>query len=60
MGSAHIMRKLWSIDDVITLRKLVRQNTPAHIIAEKLGRSKSAVYVKASRERISLRHMSAS
>ena len=55
MGIAQIMRKPWSVEEVLQLRKLVRQNTPAHVIARKLGRSKNAVYVKASREGISLR-----
>jgi uncharacterized membrane protein YeaQ/YmgE (transglycosylase-associated protein family) len=49
MGIAQIMRKPWSVEEVLQLRKLVRQNTPAHVIARKLGRSKNAVYVKASR-----------
>jgi hypothetical protein len=47
---AQIMRKPWSVDEVRQLRKLVRQNTPALIIAKKLGRSKNAVYLKASRD----------
>ena len=46
---------LW--EEVLHLRQLVRQNTPAHVIARKLGRSIDAVYVKASREGISLRLM---
>jgi len=49
------MHKPWSVDEVRQLRKLVRQNTPALIIARKLGRSKNAVYLKASREGISLK-----
>jgi hypothetical protein len=55
MASPQIMRKPWSSEDVVQLRKLVKQNTPAHVIARKLGRSITAVYVKASREGISLR-----
>ena len=55
MGFAQIMRKPWTLEEVLQLRKLVKQNTPAQVIARKLGRSLSAVYVKASRERISLR-----
>ena len=51
------MRKPWNLDEVRQLRKLVRQNTPALIIAIKLGRSLGAVYMKASREGISLRLM---
>jgi hypothetical protein len=57
MAIAQIMRKPWSLEEVSQLRKLVRQNTPAHIIARKLRRSIDAVYVKASREGISLRLM---
>jgi hypothetical protein len=52
---AQIMRKPWSLEEVLQLRKLVKQNTPAQVIARKLGRSIDAVYVKASREGISLR-----
>jgi hypothetical protein len=57
MAVAQIMRKPWSLEEVSQLRKLVRQNTPAHIIARKLGRTIDSVYVKASREGISLRLM---
>jgi hypothetical protein len=57
MATAQIMRKPWSLEEVLQLRKLVKQNTPAHIIARKLSRSLSAVYMKASREGISLRLM---
>jgi hypothetical protein len=32
------MRKPWSLEEVLQLRKLVKQNTPAHIIARKLSR----------------------
>jgi hypothetical protein len=31
------MRKPWSLDEVLQLRKLVKQNKPAHLIARKLG-----------------------
>jgi hypothetical protein len=55
MGFAQIMRKPWSLEEISQLRKLVRQSTPAQVIARKLGRSIDAVYVKASREGISLR-----
>jgi hypothetical protein len=55
MAFAQIMRKQWSLEEVLQLRRLVKENTPAHVIARKLGRSKNAVYVKASREGISLR-----
>jgi len=49
------MRRQWTVEEVLQLRKLVRQDTPAQVIARKLGRSLNAVYVKASREEISLR-----
>ena len=55
MAVVQIMRKLWSLEEVSELRKLARQNTPAQLIARKLGRSIDSVYVKASREGISLR-----
>jgi hypothetical protein len=55
MAVAQIMRKPWSVNEVLQLRKLVKQNTPAHVIARKLGRTIDAVYVKASRAGISLR-----
>jgi hypothetical protein len=41
--------------EVLQLHKLARQNTPAQVIARKLGCSIDAVYVKASREGLSLR-----
>jgi len=57
MAYPQIMRKQWTAEEVLHLRKLVRQNTPAQIIARKLGRTIDAVYVKASRQGISLRLM---
>jgi hypothetical protein len=51
----QFMRKLWTAEEVLQLRKLARQNTPAQVIARKLGRSIDSVYVKASREGLSLR-----
>jgi hypothetical protein len=36
------MRKPWSLEEVLQLRKLVKQNTPAHVIARKLNRSMTA------------------
>lgn len=55
MSVPQFMRKQWTPQEVLQLRKLARQNTPAQVIARKLGRSIDAVYVKASREGISLR-----
>jgi glycerol dehydrogenase-like iron-containing ADH family enzyme len=55
MAVPQICRKLWTAEEVLQLRKLVRQNTPAQVIARKLGRTIDSVYVKASREGISLR-----
>jgi hypothetical protein len=57
MAFPQIMRKPWSLEEVLHLRKLVKQKTPAHLIARKLNRSITAVYMKASREGISLRLM---
>jgi hypothetical protein len=55
MCAPQLMRRLWTVEEVLQLRRLVRQNTPAQVIARKLGRSIDSVYVKACRERISLR-----
>jgi hypothetical protein len=55
MATPQIMRKQWSAEEVLHLRKLASQNTPAQAIARKLGRTIDSVYVKASREGISLR-----
>ena len=60
MGIPQLFRKQWTAEEVSELRKLARQNTPAHVIARKLGRSMDAVYLKASREGISLRLMPSS
>jgi hypothetical protein len=57
MTGPQVMRRQWTVEEVLQLRKLVRQDTPAQVIARKLGRSLNAVYVKASREEISLRLM---
>jgi len=46
--------KEWSDGDVAKLEKLAEGNTPTGLIAWKLGRSKDAVYSKASDEGISL------
>ena len=55
MTGPQVMRRQWTVEEVLQLRKLVRQDTPAQVIARKLGRSLNAVYVNASREEISLR-----
>jgi hypothetical protein len=55
MAYPQIMRKQWTAEEVLHLRKLAKQNTPVQIIARKLGRTIDSVYVKASREGISLR-----
>jgi hypothetical protein len=60
MAFPQIMRKPWSLEEVLQLRKLVKQKTPAHLIARKLNRSMTAVRMKASREGISLRLMPSS
>jgi hypothetical protein len=54
MTGPQVMRRQWTVEEVLQLRKLV-SNTPAQFIARKLGRSLNAVYLKASREGISLR-----
>jgi hypothetical protein len=55
MSVPQLIRKQWTAEEVFQLRNLARQNTPAQVIARKLGRSIDAVYVKASREGLSLR-----
>lgn len=47
--------KTWNASDVSTLKKLVKGNTPTGLIAHKLGRSKEAVYTKASALDISVK-----
>lgn len=45
----------WSDQDLQTLRKLAKANTPTGLIASTLGRTKQAVQSKASEEEVSLR-----
>jgi hypothetical protein len=47
--------KDWSASDVKALKQLTRQNTPTRVAALKLGRTRAAVYQKASAEGISLK-----
>ena len=44
----------WSRTDITTIRKLVRERTPARRIAKALGRMLASLYMKASTEGISL------
>ena len=44
----------WSRNDIATIRKLVRERTPARKIARALGRTLASLYMKASTECISL------
>ena len=46
--------KQWHEDDIRKLKELARSDTPTGAIALKLGRSKAAVYDKASELGISL------
>ena len=46
--------KEWTSQDVSQLRQLASHNTPTGVIGLKLGRTKDAVYTKASAENISL------
>jgi hypothetical protein len=46
--------KEWTSQDVSQLRRLANQNTPTGVIGLKLGRTKDAVYTRASEENISL------
>ncbi len=46
--------KQWSSQDVQKLRQLAKGDTPTGVIGLKLGRTKAAVYTRASQEGISL------
>lgn len=45
----------WTADDIATLRKLVRENTPTRVIGLKLGRTEAAIYAKAKELGLSLK-----
>jgi hypothetical protein len=47
--------KSWTAQEVKTLGKLAKQNTPTRVIGLKLGRTEDAIRSKASEEDISLR-----
>ncbi len=48
-------RKEWTPQDVKSLEKLAKENTPTRVIGLKLGRTEDAVYSKASDENIPLK-----
>lgn len=48
-------RKDWAAGDLQELKRLAGENTPAHVIGGKLGRSESSIRQKASAMGISLR-----
>jgi hypothetical protein len=54
MAQARHIRR-WTNQEVDALRQLVKENTPAQLIAVKLGRSVTSIYKKAKREGISLK-----
>lgn len=45
----------WSKQDIATLKKLAKGNTPTRVVGLKLGRSSAAIQSKASQENISLK-----
>jgi len=47
--------KPWTKQDVATLKKLAKENTPTRVIGIKTGRTEDAVQSKASEEGISLK-----
>ena len=47
--------KEWTKQDISELRRLAKQNADTDIIANKLQRTKAAIYTKASEEGISLK-----
>jgi hypothetical protein len=48
--------KPWTTQDLRTIKKMVKEQTPTRVIGMTLGRTEAAIYVKASQEGISLRH----
>lgn len=46
--------KQWTGKEVSQLRSLAKGNTPTGLIGLKLGRTKDAIYTKASQENVSL------
>jgi hypothetical protein len=46
--------KEWTAEEVQTLKKLAKQDTPTPVIGFKLGRTPDAIYNRASQEGISL------
>lgn len=47
--------KPWTTEEVSSLRKLAREDTPTRVIGLKLGRPEAGVRAKASENRISLK-----
>lgn len=47
--------KVWSNRDISQLRSLAKSNTPTGVIGFKLGRTKDAIYTKASNEGVNLK-----
>ena len=47
--------KHWTRDDIATLRRLARENTPTRVMGLKLGRTAEAVYGKADEIGLSLK-----
>ena len=47
--------KRWTNKDVQQLKQFAKENTPTGVIGFKLGRTKDAIYSKASEEDISLK-----
>ena len=45
----------WTKQDLSSLKKLVKENTPTRVIGLKLKRTPNAIYAKASEENISLK-----
>jgi hypothetical protein len=48
-------RKIWTPQDLKSMKDLARQNTPTPLIAHKLGRSENAIRAKASDIDLSLK-----
>jgi hypothetical protein len=48
-------RKTWTLTDLGKLKKLIKAQTPAKMIASKMGRSEGAIRVKAFMEGVSFK-----
>ncbi len=55
MGFPNNQHKMWTVEDMKSMRKMVKENTPTRIMALKLGRTAPAVQQMASEMGLSLK-----